>query len=141
MFFSLLLLQCPTCLLRLTRKICEMEGMWPYSCYFLGRCFRDLFKIARSILVLSPSNYFSIHFVSVHVHPYSCIDTAKAWKKSLFILSDRSDSHMVDESTIVVNAFTKRTLTSRSIDEILLLRYVNLSINFRGMLLRVEMAL
>ena len=61
-----------------------------------------------------------------------CIHTVvlTAWKKSVFILSDRS----------AVNAFTRCMLTSLSIDEILLPRYVNLSTNFRGLPLRVEMA-
>ena len=40
---------------------------------------------ARSILVWLPSSFFSIRLVSVHlVHPYSCIDTTAAWKKTAF---------------------------------------------------------
>ena len=42
-----------------------------------------------------------MRFVSVNVvHPYSSIDTAAAWKKSFFILSDRSDFHMIDRLAI-----------------------------------------
>ena len=41
--------------------------------------------------------------------------------------------------SIVVNALARRMLTLLSVDEILLLRYVNWSTNFRGLPLRVEM--
>ena len=43
---SLLLQQCPACLVRLTCIVFMMGGKWPYSC-----CLQDLFNIARSILV------------------------------------------------------------------------------------------
>ena len=80
-------------------------------------------------------------FVSIHVvHPHSNIDTAIALKKSYFILSDRSDFHMINNLSIVVHTFARHMLTSLSVDEILLPRYVNLSSNFRGLLLKVEMA-
>ena len=46
---------------------------------------------------------------------------------------------MIDNQSIAVNAFARHMLTSLSVDEILLPRYVNLSINFRGLLLRVNM--
>ena len=45
---SLLLQQCPTCLVRLTWIDFVMGGRWPYS---WGCCRQDLFNIARSILV------------------------------------------------------------------------------------------
>ena len=48
---SLLLQQCPTCLVHLTLIIFMMGGRWPYSCYFVGCCLQDLFNIAYSILV------------------------------------------------------------------------------------------
>ena len=71
------------------------------------------------------------------VHPYSSIDTATAWKN--FILSDNFS--IIDSLSIAVNAFSRRMLTSLSVDEILLLRYVNLFTNFRGLLLKVAIAL
>ena len=37
-----------------------------------------------------------------------------------------------DELSIAVHAFTRRIITSLSVDEILLPRYVNLYTNFRG---------
>ena len=48
---SMLLQQCPACLVRLTWIVFVMGGRWPYSWYFVG-CYRqDLFNIARNILM------------------------------------------------------------------------------------------
>ena len=91
---SLLLQQCPACLVRLTWIVFVIGGMWPYSWCFVGCCRQDLFTIARSILMYLPSSFFSSRLVSVQiVHPYSSIDTTAAWKKLRFILSVRSDFH------------------------------------------------
>ena len=48
---SLLLQQCPTCLVRLTWIVFLIGGMWPYSRCLLECCRQDLFIIARNILV------------------------------------------------------------------------------------------
>ena len=48
---SLLLQQCPACLVRLTWIVFVMEGRWPYSWCLVWYCSQDLFNIARSILV------------------------------------------------------------------------------------------
>ena len=48
---SLLLQQCPACLVRLTWIVFMIGGRWPYSWCLVGCCHQDLFKIARSILV------------------------------------------------------------------------------------------
>ena len=74
------------------------------------------------------------------VHPYFSTDTAIAFKKFCFVLSDRSDFHMAHNLAIAFHAFTSYMLSSLSIDEILLSRYGNWSTNFRGSPLRVEMA-
>ena len=48
---SLLLQQCPACMVRLTWIVFVMGGRWPYSWCLVG-CYRqDLFNIARNILV------------------------------------------------------------------------------------------
>ena len=73
------------------------------------------------------------------VHPYVSTDTATAWKKFRFVSSDRSDFHKIDNLSIAVHAFVRCMLSSLSADEILLPSYVNLSSNFRGLPLRVEM--
>ena len=48
---SLLLQQCPACLVHLTWIVFLIGGRWPYSWCLVGCCRQDLFKIARSILV------------------------------------------------------------------------------------------
>ena len=48
---SLLLQQCPACLVRLTCIVFVTESSWPYSWCLVGCCRPDLFNIARSILV------------------------------------------------------------------------------------------
>ena len=48
---SLLLQQCPACLICLTWIIFVMGGRWPYSWCLVGCCRQHLFNIARSILV------------------------------------------------------------------------------------------
>ena len=48
---SLLLQQCPACLIRLTLIAFLMGGRWLYSCCFMWCCLQDLFNIAHSILV------------------------------------------------------------------------------------------
>ena len=46
---SLLLQQCPACLVRLSWIVFEMGRRWPYSCCFVRCCLQDLFNITRSI--------------------------------------------------------------------------------------------
>ena len=68
------------------------------------------------------SSYVSIPVV----HPYSSTDTATAWKKFPYILSERSDFYMFDNLSIAVHTFVIYMLTSFSVDEILLLEYYEL---------------
>ena len=92
----LFLQEYPVCFICLIWIVLEMEGKCLYSCCFMGCCYQDLFNIACSIFVQFSSSFFSIHFVSIHVvHLYSSIDTTTAWKKSHFILLDRSDFHII----------------------------------------------
>ena len=99
-----------------------MGGWWLYSWCLVGCCRQDLFNIARSILALLPSSFFSSRFFSVHVvHPYSSIDTIAAWKKLRFILSVRSDFHMIDSLLIAVHAFVSRVsiISARRPDQVI----------------------
>ena len=48
---SLLLQQCPACLVRLACTVFVIGGRWPYSWRRVGCCCQDLFNIARNILV------------------------------------------------------------------------------------------
>ena len=87
------------------------------------------------------SSFFSSRLVGVQVvHPYSSIDTTAAWKKLRFILSVRSDFHMIDRLSIGVQAFVSRVSLPYSVDETLLPRQVNLSTSFREVPSSVEMS-
>ena len=48
---SLLLQQCPACLVRLTWIVFVMGGRWPYSWCLVRCCRQDLFNIALNVLV------------------------------------------------------------------------------------------
>ena len=48
---SLLLQQCPACLVRLVCIVFVIGGRWPYSWLLVGCFCQDLFNIARNILV------------------------------------------------------------------------------------------
>ena len=56
----------------------EIGGKWLYSCCFVGCCFQDLFKIARSILMQFPSSFFLYAFRVHVVHPYRSKDKTTA---------------------------------------------------------------
>ena len=73
------------------------------------------------------------------VHTYISTNTARTTKKSFFVLSKRSDFYMIDSFSIAIHNITIRVLTSISVDEISLLRYVNCSTYFRGLPLIVMM--
>ena len=47
---SLLLQQCPACLVRLTWIFFVMGGRWPYSWPLVGCCRQDLFKLLTAFL-------------------------------------------------------------------------------------------
>ena len=51
---SLLLQQCPACLVRLTWIVFVIGGRWPYSWCLVGCCRQDLLRIARTLKF----NYF-----------------------------------------------------------------------------------
>ena len=62
-------------------------------------------------------------FLSVSVHvvqPYSSIDVTAAWKKLRFILSVRSDFHIIDSLLKAVHAFANLVSMSFSVDSTLL---------------------
>ena len=58
MSLSLLLQQCPACLVHLTCIVFVIGGRWPYSWCLVGCCCQDLFNIARNSLVKLPSSFF-----------------------------------------------------------------------------------
>ena len=113
-----------------------MGGMWPYSCCFVECCFQDLFKAAclsSFHLAFSPSIFLGFKW---------CNRTVVLTQLQLripIIFYQKSDYHMIDNQSTAVHAFPMCMLISLS--EIILPRYVNLSINFRGLLFNVEMVL
>ena len=117
---SLLLLQCPVCLVRLTLIVFVMGGRWPYSCCFVGCCLQDLVQnCSQQSYVVAVELFLHPFSLSIYVvHPYSSIDTTTAWKKLRFIFSVRSDFHMTNSISIAVYAFASHVLMSFSVDRV-----------------------
>ena len=125
-----------------TREIIPFcsNSKWMYSCGFVRCSSQNLLKTVRNILVLSPSCFFSRHFIKVPVvHSYNSTNIDSTFKKSCFILSERSGFHMTGNLLIEVYAFHMHVLTMLSVDEILLPRHVNWITNFRGVSFHEEM--
>ena len=118
----------------LTLMVCKMGGKWPYSWCLIEGCFQDLFKRACSIVVWFLSSFFSRCFIRVQL-------VTKSSKEFVFIFLERSNFHMVIKLLIEVQALSMCLLTSLSVDEILLLKFVNWSIDFRGLLFNEKMTL
>ena len=96
----------------------KMGGKWLYSLCFVGSCFPDFCKTTRNILAELLSRFFSMFFVIILVvNFYRNTNTVTCKKKFRFILSQRSDFLMIDNLSIAVHAFTRRMLTSFSLDE------------------------
>ena len=66
---------------------------------------------------------------------HSCLVPIKFFSPCILL-----DFHIIDSVSIAFHAFAWRLLTSILVDEILLLRHMNWSINFSDLSLRVEMA-
>ena len=67
------------------------------------------------------------------MQPYSSIDVTAAWKKLRFILSVRSDFHIIDSLLIAVHSFVNLVSMFFSVD-------ANLSTRLRGVPSRVEVS-
>ena len=89
---SLLLQQCPACLVRLTWIVFVIGGRWPYSWCLVGCCRQNLFKIARSIS--NKHENFSSILSTTNVYPprYLCA--------SYQIQSDRRVYHWITYSNL-----------------------------------------
>ena len=82
-------------------------------------------RLHAELFVQLPSRLFSRRLVRVQVvQPYSSTDITTAWKNCRFNLSVRSDFYLTDNLLVAAHAFPIRVLTSLSVDEILLPRYV-----------------
>ena len=135
---SLLLQQCPTCLVRLGWFL-----RWEVS----SNTAATLWGVASRIR----SKQHVAFLCSFHLAFFPCALSASMWYihrvvstqpqlgRNTILFYQRSDFHMIDNLLITVHAFAWNMLTSLSVDEILLPRYVNLSTNFSGLLLIMEM--
>ena len=107
---SLLLQQCPACLVRLTWIIFVMGGRWPYSWCLVGCCCQDCSILLATFLC---NCHLAFSPVSTPVvHPYSSINMSAAWKKLHFILSVWSDFHMIESLSLAVHDFISRVSMS-----------------------------
>ena len=59
---SLLLQQCPACLVHLTWIVFVMWGRWPYSWCFVGCCRQDLFNIVRTLSLIFCRDAVSVFY-------------------------------------------------------------------------------
>ena len=127
MNLSLLLKQCLTWLVCLTWMVFEKGAKWTHSCCFEGIACRICSKqhvafLCNSHLAFSPC----ILLTSMKC---SRIDTAKAWKKSHFIISN---FYIIYNLSIAVHAFIRLLVNLLSVDEILLLKDVLFHSAFNG---------
>ena len=58
---SLLLQQCPACLVRLILIVFVMGGRQPYSCCFVRCCLHELFSLLAAFLCSCRPAFFSMH--------------------------------------------------------------------------------
>ena len=106
----------------------EMGGKWPYNCYLWDIVFRISLKHPIVLCTFCQTISSSVLIESVRF----IYLTATAWKKSYFILLEKSDFYMTDNLSIAVHAFMKISLSA--------MRYEKLSTNFRGLPQKVDMA-
>ena len=107
MNLSLLLQDCPACLVRLILIVSVMGGR-------IAAALWGSVSWTYSILLAA---FLCNYLIVIHVvHPYSSIDTIAPWKKLRLILSVRSDFHMTESLSIAVHAFGSHLLMSVSVD-------------------------
>ena len=70
---SLLLQQCPACLVRLTWIVFVMGGRWPYSWCLVGCCRQDLFNVARKM------EYITLLKVLSNAYICLCLSPDRTW--------------------------------------------------------------
>ena len=91
MISSLLLQQCPACLVRLTWIVFLIGGRWPYSWCLVGCCRQDLFKIAKNTASNLEKKYI---YIVIHRQTVSLYHHSSVWLDTqdftLDLLSNRS---------------------------------------------------
>ena len=88
---------------------------WEVSCHTISVLWDVAFRFCLKQLLAFLCSYHlvfsSTHFLNIQeVHPYSRIDTTIVLKNSLFILSGRSNFHMIDSLSIAFPSFARRIL-------------------------------
>ena len=111
-----------------------LNGLWDgkqvaIQLPFYWVLFSGLLNTAHRILVSFTSSS-SLYILLVSM---LCMDTAITWRNLFFFSSDWLDFFMINSQSVAFHVYAKCMLTPLSVDEILLLRYVNWSPNFRGL--------
>ena len=116
-----------------------MGGELKYIYCFLCS-FQNLFKTFRNVYVCTSHLTFStiVSFVSWWCNHTIVVTQLQHGRIPVSFLLNRSDFSMIDYLSIAVHSFPMHILTSLSVDEISLPRYVNCSTNVR--MFNVEIA-
>ena len=80
----------------------------------------------------------SLFIQVIHLSPIDPTDMTTVWKNTHFILSERSGFHRVDNLSIAVHILPMH-MSTFSVDEILLPKYMNWSTNFSSFPFHEEM--
>ena len=100
---SLLLQQCPACLVCLTWIVFVMGGRWPYSWCFVGCCRQDLFNIARYKI------YICKYWFYIYIYIYIYI---KLLRTNIDLLSERQRREITREIHGVWSIFKTSNLNT-----------------------------
>ena len=132
---SLLLQLCSACLVHLIWMVLAMGSNWPCNCCFMGYYFQDLFCIT---FLWSSHLIFSLYVLLASMW---CICTVVLIQ--LLLGRNLILFYQINQTFIwlTVHTFSRHILIFFSVDEMLLLRCVNLSTNFREPPFRVRMSL
>ena len=111
-----------------------MGRKWPYTCFLWCVDYRICSKQHVAFLCRSSLDFCQcVLLVSIWCTHTVAFILSKL-EINLFILLDWSDFHIIDNLSMTIHGFTRRMLTSLSIDKMWLPRHVNLSINFRRLI-------
>ena len=104
----------------------KMQGLWFVT-------WGNNMKLEVARYLCSSYHTFSPKIRIQVVQPCNSTDMVTAWKNSHFILSEISNFHKINSLSIAVHDLLMNILTSLSVDEILLPRYMNWSSDFGGL--------
>ena len=125
---SLLLQQCPACLVRLTWIVFVMGGRWPYSWCLVEYYRQDLFNIAQfntflhSIFLIALLNLYPVPLYENYIQLQFNITTKGLKMNSLFENIDGFNlgsisCPLIGSLSIAFNTFVSRVSMSFSVDE------------------------